>query len=122
MTVSESGAVAFAFVVSVSFLAGLASGTSNPEVATPWDVSSTSEAEARSAPGAAPAFFWENRGQLEPSVRFAKVNTDNESILGARFRIQSIPTLILFKGGSEVARQSGALSASSLVALISAHR
>ena len=60
--------------------------------------------------------------QLEPSVRFAKVNTDNESTLGARFGIQSIPTLILFKGGREVARQSGALSASGLVAWIGAHR
>ncbi|MBI3607650.1 MAG: thioredoxin TrxC [Nitrospirae bacterium] len=58
--------------------------------------------------------------QLEPSVRFAKVNTDNESTLGARFGIQSIPTLILFKGGREVARQSGALSAPSLVAWIRA--
>jgi thioredoxin 2 len=56
--------------------------------------------------------------QLEPSVRFAKVNTDNESTLGSRFGIQSIPTLILFKGGREVARQSGALSASGLVAWI----
>jgi len=58
--------------------------------------------------------------QLEPSVRFAKVNTDNESTLGARFGIQSIPTLILFKGGREVARQSGALSASGLASWIRA--
>ncbi|MEW6684107.1 MAG: thioredoxin TrxC [Nitrospirota bacterium] len=52
--------------------------------------------------------------QLEPTVRFAKVNTDREQQLAARFGIQSIPTLILFKGGREVARQSGALSSAQL--------
>ena len=60
--------------------------------------------------------------QLEPSVRFAKVNTDNEPTLGARFGIQSIPTLILFQGGRDVARQSGALSAPALAAWIRAQR
>jgi len=49
--------------------------------------------------------------ELEPTVRFAKVNTDQEQQLAARFGIQSIPTMILFKSGREVARQSGALSA-----------
>jgi len=62
----------------------------------------------------APAYE-EAAKQLEPSVRFVKVNTDNEQVLATRFGIQSIPTLILFKGGREAARQSGALSASVLV-------
>lgn len=43
-------------------------------------------------------------------VRFAKVNTESEQILASRFAIRSIPTLILFKGGVEVDRISGALS------------
>ena len=60
--------------------------------------------------------------QLEPSVRFAKVNTDAEPDLGARFGIQSIPTLILFNDGREVARQSGALSVAGLVGWIRTHR
>ncbi len=58
---------------------------------------------------------------LEPSIRFAKVNTDQEQELAARFGIQSIPTLILFKGGREVARQSGAMSAPQLTSWIRAH-
>jgi thioredoxin 2 len=58
----------------------------------------------------APAFEraaadWEGR------VRFAKVDTDASPGVSQRFRIQSIPTLILFQGGREVARTSGALSA-----------
>jgi thioredoxin 2 len=60
--------------------------------------------------------------QLEPTIRFAKVNTDQEQELSARFGIQSIPTLILFKAGREVARQSGALSAPQLTSWLRAQR
>ncbi len=47
--------------------------------------------------------------QLEPRVRVAKVNTEEAQSLGARFNIRSIPTLALFVGGREVARQAGAM-------------
>ena len=47
-------------------------------------------------------------------LRIAKVNTDEQQQLAARFGIRSIPTLILFRGGRELARQSGALDAASL--------
>jgi thioredoxin 2 len=47
---------------------------------------------------------------LEPRLRLAKVNTENEPALGQQFGIRSIPTMILFANGSEVARQSGALT------------
>jgi len=60
--------------------------------------------------------------QLEPTVRFAKVNTDQEQQLAARFGIQSIPTMILFKGGREIARQSGALSTPQITNWIRAQR
>jgi len=57
--------------------------------------------------------------EVEPRLRLAKVNTDEEQGLGARYRIQAIPTLILFRGGREVARQSGALMGSQLKQWIS---
>jgi thioredoxin 2 len=41
---------------------------------------------------------------------FAKLDTDENPQTAARFEIRSIPTLIVFQGGREVARQSGALS------------
>jgi len=41
----------------------------------------------------------------------AKVNTEHSPELAERFQISGIPTLILFKGGKEVARQSGAMPA-----------
>jgi thioredoxin 2 len=52
---------------------------------------------------------------LEPRVRVAKVDTDAEQRLGAQFNIRSIPTLALFKGGREVARQAGAMGAADIV-------
>ena len=41
----------------------------------------------------------------------AKINTEDLPGLGQRFRVNAIPTLVLFKGGREIARQSGALPA-----------
>jgi thioredoxin 2 len=46
---------------------------------------------------------------MEPAVRLAKVNTEEESALAARFAIRSIPTLMIFRAGQEIARVSGAL-------------
>jgi thioredoxin 2 len=48
-------------------------------------------------------------GLLEPKVRLAKVNTEEEQDLARRYGIRSIPTLVLFKDGAEAGRVSGAL-------------
>ncbi|HKX52981.1 MAG TPA: thioredoxin TrxC [Nitrosospira sp.] len=62
----------------------------------------------------APAFK-EAAALLEPHIRLAKVNTDVEQTLGAQYLIRSIPTLILFKGGRELARQAGAMMTQDIV-------
>ena len=49
-----------------------------------------------------------------PEVRFAKVDSDAAQQASAAFGIRSIPTLVLFKGGKEVARRSGASSAADI--------
>jgi thioredoxin 2 len=59
--------------------------------------------------------YAEAAGVLEPRVRLAKVDTEAERALGAQFNIRSIPTLALFKGGREVARQPGAMGAADIV-------
>jgi thioredoxin 2 len=47
-----------------------------------------------------------------------KVDTDAVPDLGARFGIQSIPTVAVFRGGREVARESGARPAADIQALL----
>lgn len=53
--------------------------------------------------------FAEAARDLEPRLRFAKLDTEAEQALATRFGIRSIPTLILFSNGREVARQPGVL-------------
>jgi thioredoxin 2 len=59
--------------------------------------------------------FAEAAAMLEPQVRLAKVNTEVEQGVASQFGIRSIPTLALFRGGREVARQSGTMSAADVV-------
>ncbi|HFE48688.1 MAG TPA: thioredoxin, partial [Chromatiaceae bacterium] len=53
--------------------------------------------------------------QLEPGMRLLKVNTEEAQQLGAQLGIRSIPTLMMFHGGREVARMSGAMDANGIV-------
>jgi thioredoxin 2 len=48
---------------------------------------------------------------MESRVKFAKLNTDDEQSIARQFDIRSIPTMILFDKGQEVARHSGAMMA-----------
>lgn len=59
--------------------------------------------------------------ELEPHVRLAKVNTEEQQGLAARYGIRSIPTLILFKEGREAARIAGALDLQNLLAWTRQH-
>lgn len=52
---------------------------------------------------------------LEPGVRFAKLDTEAAQDAAARLNIRSIPTMILFQGGREIARQSGAMPAGHII-------
>jgi len=62
----------------------------------------------------APAFT-QASAQLEPRVRLAKLNTESEQVIAAKYTIRSIPTMIVFKDGKEVSRKSGAMSTTDIV-------
>ena len=68
----------------------------------------------------APAFE-EAAAQLSPDVRLAKLNTEVEQAIGANLGIRSIPTMIVFRNGQEVARQPGAMGTADIVRWIRAN-
>lgn len=68
----------------------------------------------------APAFA-QAAGILEPTMRLGKIDTEAQAELSAHYQIRSIPTLILFKGGREVARQAGAMSAQDIARWAKSH-
>jgi thioredoxin 2 len=61
----------------------------------------------------APAYEQAAR-EWEDRVAFAKLNTDDEQAIAQRYDIRSIPTMILFQDGQEVARHSGAMTGSAI--------
>ena len=56
--------------------------------------------------------------ELEPLVRFAKLDTEAAPDVSARFGIRGIPCMIMFRKGREVARQAGALDKRAIVSFI----
>ena len=61
----------------------------------------------------APAFAQAAQA-LEPQVRLAKLDTEAHPDIASRYNIRSIPTMIAFQGGRELARVSGALGAAEI--------
>jgi len=59
--------------------------------------------------------------QLEPHLRLAKLNTEAAPAVASRHGIRSIPTLILFRDGRELARQPGAMDASGIQRWVKEH-
>ncbi|MDZ4095194.1 MAG: thioredoxin TrxC [Paracoccaceae bacterium] len=55
---------------------------------------------------------------LAPGVRLAKINTQDHPEIATRARIQSIPALILYFRGREIARLAGARPAADIVAFV----
>lgn len=66
----------------------------------------------------APAFA-QAAAQMEPQVRFAKLNTEEHQMIGAQYGIRSIPTMAVFRGGKEIGRISGAMGAADIVRWVS---
>jgi thioredoxin 2 len=65
--------------------------------------------------------FAEAAAELEPGIRLAKLNTEEAQSIAARHDIRSIPTLVIFRNGREIARQIGAMQRAQLVQWVRNH-
>ena len=59
------------------------------------------------------------KSELGDTLRIIKLDVDKNEALAAQYRIQSVPTLMLVKGGEIVWRQSGAMRLSDLKTVVS---
>ena len=51
-------------------------------------------------------------------IKFCKINVDEEPDLATQFKVMTIPTLIVFKGGQEVKRNVGVISKEEIIKLV----
>lgn len=58
------------------------------------------------------------KSRVGDKVRIVKIDVDEQQALAMQYRIQAVPTLILFKNGQQVWRQSGVVQSNELVSLI----
>lgn len=59
---------------------------------------------------------------LGDEIRIIKVDVDKNEAIAIQLRIQSIPTLMIFKGGEMKWRQSGAMTANALAQVIAQYK
>ena len=60
-------------------------------------------------------------GEMGDEIRIVKVDVDKNPQAAAHYQIQGVPTLILFKAGKQLWRQSGVLQANQLKGIIHSH-
>ncbi|WP_028708969.1 thioredoxin [Propionicicella superfundia] len=64
--------------------------------------------------------IFEEASEAHPDLTFAKLDTEANQDVAMALQIQSIPTLMAYKGGKLVYREAGALSKSQLDQLVQA--
>ncbi len=63
----------------------------------------------------------EVKDELGEVVSILKIDVDKNQKLAAQFQVRGVPTLILYKSGKQLWRQSGLASKRDLVTLIKSH-
>lgn len=60
--------------------------------------------------------------ELGDAVKIVKIDVDKNEALAAKYQVRGVPTLILFKNGQQLWRQSGVLQKAQIVDLIKSHQ
>ncbi len=64
----------------------------------------------------------EVKGELGDAVKIVKIDVDKNQPLAAQFQVRGVPTLILFKNGKQLWRQSGVLQKNELIKIIEQYK
>lgn len=63
----------------------------------------------------------EVKGELGDSISIIKIDVDKNQALASQYQVRGVPTMVLFKKGKQLWRQSGVLSKNDLVGIIKPH-
>lgn len=63
----------------------------------------------------------EVKQQLKEDIKIIKIDVDKNQSVATTYQVKGVPTLILFKEGKQVWRQSGVLQANQLIQIINTH-
>mgnify|MGYP006189417537 CR=1 FL=1 len=63
----------------------------------------------------------EVKKELGDNVKIIKIDVDKNQKLAAQYQVRGVPTMLLFKNGEQLWRQSGVLSKNDLIAIITQH-
>ena len=58
---------------------------------------------------------------LGDSVKIVKINVDKNELLSAKYQVRGVPTMLLFKNGKQLWRQSGVLQKDEIISIIKQH-
>lgn len=61
------------------------------------------------------------KDELGDNISVIKIDVDKNQAVAAKFQVRGVPTMLLFKNGKQVWRQSGVLSKSDLISVIKQH-
>lgn len=59
--------------------------------------------------------------RLGEDAKIVKIDVDKNQSLAAKYQVRGVPTLMLFKNGQQVWRQSGVVQVNKLVSLLQSH-
>lgn len=64
----------------------------------------------------------DTKAEMGDGVKIVKIDVDRNQQLSEKYQVRGVPTLILFKNGQQLWRQSGVVQKSELVRLIRSHQ
>lgn len=65
-----------------------------------------------------PPILKEVKNELQEEVKIIKIDVDKNQSLAARYQVRGVPTLMIFKSGKQLWRQSGVIPANELIKLL----
>lgn len=61
------------------------------------------------------------KNELGNTVKIVKINVDKNELLTTKYQVRGVPTMLLFKNGKQLWRQSGVIQKSEIISVINQH-